>query len=286
MVIRRPELEYGQRLATSTSLLNDLFQHTIDDGYAEAAARRKAAGSPASSGDKPRKSPALMLGLLILGLLLTIAALQVQQDAGVVSAERESLVEQIHTASERTAELEHEVSAAQADVVELEGRALQSASDGAALQESMLAARAVVGTAEVTGPGVVVELNNAEPGTATGSDSDPRLLTVLDYDLQQVINGLWAAGAEAVSVNGERITPTTGIRSVDDVILVNIRPIGAPYVVSAIGAAETLAQDFFDGPGGRFLTDIASQFGIQFSIESRESLTLPGGAASLEVAQP
>ena len=80
------------------SLITDLFAHPIDEGYAEEARRRPAA-SDTSPGGKATISPALILGLLALGLLLGIAALQVRQNAGVVSAERESLVERIDLAT-------------------------------------------------------------------------------------------------------------------------------------------------------------------------------------------
>ena len=87
------------------SLLNDLFQHSIDEGSAEAAARREAEGKPASSRSLPAKSPAMMAGLLMIGLLFTTAAMHVQRDAGVVSAEKTSLLEQVEQASDRSTAL-------------------------------------------------------------------------------------------------------------------------------------------------------------------------------------
>lgn len=287
MVIRDSGRRQPQRRPdASMSLLNDLFAHPVDEDYADAAARRAAAGDDSSSGSKPRTSPAMAFGLLGLGLLLTIAVLQVQQDAGVVSAERTSLVEQVHAASNRTSELESVLTALEEDVVSMQTRALQSAADMEELRSSMTTTQIAAGTSRVSGAGIVVELDDAEPGAVVDPETDPSVLTVLDIDLQQVLNGLWAAGAEAVSINGERITPITAIRSVNDVILVNMRPVGAPYLVSAIGDPQTLAQDFSDGPGGTWLRYSASNFGIRFSIEYHESLTLPGGAASLQVARP
>lgn len=268
------------------SLLNDLFQHPIDEDYAEVAARRAAAGDEASSGTRPGRSTALMLGLLGLGLLLTIAVLQVQHDAGVVSAERASLVEQVRETSERTAAMEQRVASLENDVLEIEAEALRNLDVADEVRRTLSTAQAWVGTVRVTGPGVVVELNDADPGAVVSPDCTPNLQSVLDFDLQLVINGLWAAGAEAVSVNGERITPMTAIRAVDDVILVNIRPIGPPYQVSAIGDPDSLGNDFLIGPGGNWLRQIATDCGIRFDIVTHESLTLPGGSASLQVAQP
>ena len=265
------------------SLINDLFQHPIDEGYAEAAARREAAGEPASSGALPAKSPAFLVGLLLIGLLFTTAAMHVQRDAGVVSAEKTSLIEQIDQSSERSTGLEDQVSDLEDDILEIETRAGQNMAEGEELRQLMAAAQAVVGTAPVTGPGIVVTVNNPAPG-GEFDECDPSLQVVLDYDLQQVLNGLWAVGAEAVSINDERVTPLTAMRSVNDVILVNIRPIAPPYVISAIGDPQGLAGDFLDGPGGKYLQQIFQSCGIQFTIDNRESLRLPRGAASLQVA--
>lgn len=112
------------------------------------------------------------------------------------------------------------------------------------------------------------------------------MLKVFDADLQQVVNGLWAAGAEAVGVNDERIMPTTAIRSVNDVVLVNLRPLQSPYVVTAIGEPDELSSRFLDSPAFGWLAEAKSRYGIQFEIETHESLTLPGGAPSVEVARP
>ena len=265
------------------SLINDLFQQPIDEGYAEVAARRAAAGGDASSGGRPAKSIAMMFGLLGLGLLFTVAVLQVQHDAGVVSAERASLAEQIRETSDRTSTLEKQVASLESTVLAMESEALRSLDVADELRRTMSTAQAMVGTSPVNGPGIVIEINDAEPGAVMSPDCSET--KVLDYDLQQIINGLWAVGAEAVSINGERITPLTAIRSVDDVVLVNIRPVGPPYLIRAIGDPQALEIDFVDGTGGSWLRSIYLDCGIQSTITSDSSLTLPGGSASLQVAE-
>ena len=204
------------------SLITDLFAHPIDEGYAEAARRRPAA-SDTSPGGKATISPALILGLLALGLLLGTAALQVRQDAGVVSAERESLVERIDLATAHADALERDARRARARHRRDRGRQQNSRAVGNELRDSIAVTQGATGTRAVTGPGVVVEIDNAESGDGSGSSS------VLDLDVQQVVNGLWAAGAEAVAVNGQRVTALTAIRSANDVILVNFRPLNPPY---------------------------------------------------------
>jgi uncharacterized protein YlxW (UPF0749 family) len=266
------------------SLITDLFANALDEGYAEAAARQRAAGGREPSRNRRRMSPALMAGLLGLGLLLATAALQVRADAGIVSAERESLVERIGLATGHADALEQTVADLERDILEIETRQLDNAAVNSELRESMATMRSAAGTGAVQGPGVVVEVDDAENGADGGSSG--AVTNVLDIDLQQVVNGLWAAGAEAVSINDQRVTAMTAIRSANDVILVNFRPLEPPYEVRAVGDSRTLGSRFLEGPGGQWLLDASSTAGIQFDIRNDDSLTLPAARAVLRLAQP
>ena len=80
---------------------------------------------------------------------------------------------------------------------------------------------------------------------------------VLDRDLQELVNGLWAAGAEAVSVDGQRLTARTAIRSAGEAVLVDFRPLSPPYVVR--GARATPAgssRPSSTATAGRRLADV------------------------------
>ena len=263
------------------SLISDLFANPIDEDYAEAARRRAAAGASEPTGVARKASPALILGLLALGLLLGIAALQVRQNAGMISAERESLVDRIRTATSEVDELESELAEVERDIVEIEASQLDSQAMSGALRESIEVTQGITGTRSVTGPGIVVEINNAD-----GDRGPEPQASVLDLDIQQVVNGLWAAGAEAVAVNGQRVTALTAIRSANDVILVNFRPLNPPYEVSAIGDARTLGSRFLEGSGGAWLLAAGSTAGIRFDVRNEQSLTLPAASAALRLAEP
>jgi uncharacterized protein YlxW (UPF0749 family) len=265
----------------SMSLISDLFANPIDEDYAEAARRRAATSTSDSGGSTTRKvSPTLMLGLLALGLLLGIAALQVRQNAGVISAERESLVDRIRTATTEADQLERDLTDLESAIVEIEAGRLDSRVMSDALRESIAVTQGIAGTRSVTGPGIVVEIN------ADGDGGPEPQESVLDLDIQQVVNGLWAAGAEAVAVNGQRVTGLTAIRSANNVILVNFRPLNPPYEVSAIGDARTLGSRFLEGPGGAWLLAAGSTAGIRFDVRNEQSLTLPAASAALRLAEP
>jgi uncharacterized protein YlxW (UPF0749 family) len=258
-------------------IINDLFRNPLDPGY-ENAAKRRGPDSETSA----RVPFGLLIGLGLLGLLLTIAALQVPQDADLVSAERSALIDRIMTESERTAELEQTISEMQEENAAAQDRALASVLVGEDVSETMLRIQAALGLGRVSGLGVIIELRDADPGADGTLDAVEH---VLDKDLAMVVNGLWASGAEAISINDERITPLSAIRRVDDVILVNYRPIAPPYEVRAIGDPRTLGPDFAGGSGGAWLRTANAQGGIRYEISNSESLTLPSGSAPLDYAE-
>jgi uncharacterized protein YlxW (UPF0749 family) len=102
---------------------------------------------------------------------------------------------------------------------------------------------------------------------------------VLDLDLQELVNGLWAAGAEAVSINDLRLTARTAIRSAGEAILVDYRPLSPPYVVRAIGDPRALEPTFADSAEGRRLSTYTTLYGLRYDLRSAGDLHLPAGSA-------
>ncbi|MGQ9782491.1 MAG: DUF881 domain-containing protein [Armatimonadota bacterium] len=116
----------------------------------------------------------------------------------------------------------------------------------AALQEMKLLA----GVVAVRGPGLVVTLMDSPMAKANQvSPDNVEDYIVHDYDIRAVVNELFAAGAEAISVNGQRLIATSSIRCVGPVILVNAVRVAPPYVIKAIGKPDVL-QRALDMPGG------------------------------------
>ena len=90
-----------------------------------------------------------------------------------------------------------------------------------------------------------------------------------------VVNALWAAGAEAVSVNGQRVGPGTFIRTAGPTILVNITPVASPYSVAAIGDANAMSVALVRGATGDYLSSAQSVNGITVRTETASGLAMP-----------
>src|SRR3954452_16911851 len=265
------------RRDSSMSLLTDLMQNSLDPGYADAAARRRA-------GEVRRRSPLLLLvGLAAVGLLFATAAAQTHGRASSAAQDRDVLAGEVtarSAANDRfAASLERQrerVSAARQDTLRL-------TAEGQRLARTLSTSQAATGTGAVRGPALVVTLDDAPaPDPVAGADVDPRSNDdtngrVTDRDLQTVVNEVWGAGAEAVTVNGQRLTSLSAIRSAGDAVLVDFRPLTPPYEITGIGDPSKVRTRFTEGFGGSYL-EALKDYGITYSLATRESVRLPASA--------
>ncbi|MEV7451038.1 DUF881 domain-containing protein [Streptomyces nigra] len=272
----------------SMSLLTNVMDHSLDDGYAEAAARKQAAGE----GGLPKTLRAklgLAVGLVLAALVVTVGAAQARVAAPVVAKEREELVDRVEKETQAADELEETVDKLRADVNARQREALKSGGHG----ERADLVSVLSGAVEVRGPGVKLVVDDAkEAGSAAGGDargssgfSDTG--RVRDRDMQRVVNGLWESGAEAVSINGQRLTALSAIRAAGDAILVDNRPLVPPYTVLAVGDGERLSRAFQDSADGLYLNALQENFGIRTNISAQEDLRLPAAPSVIvRTAQP
>ncbi len=270
----RPAL--WRRPDASMSLLTEVVNHPLDAGYAEAAerkARQAEQGTPSRRRGLGRTA-ALVSVAVALGLLTTGAVVVLRTPQPSATKAREVLVEQI---TERGAEVDR-LREANADVGQ-EIASLQEAAlaqEGTDVLERLAADSLSAGLTPVTGPGLRVTLRDADV-VDPEKDPDSR---VQDIDLQIIVNGLWAAGAEAVAVNGQRLTATTAIRSAGDAILVDVVPLIGPYVVEAVGDPQGLQTGLARTSAGQLLGMLQSTYGIPTAVSAQQKLSLDGAAAA------
>ncbi|CQR65167.1 DUF881 domain-containing protein [Streptomyces leeuwenhoekii] len=257
------------------SLLTNVMDHSLDDGYAEAAARRKADGT----GGMPKTLRAklgLAAGLVLAALLVTVGAAQARVEAPVVAKEREELIDRIDRETEAADKLEASVDELRDDVSARQREALEQSGEGG---EPHLAG-VLAGAVEVHGPGVKLVVNDAEDvgggdGQARGTSGFSDTGRVRDRDMQRVVNGLWASGAEAIAINGQRLTALSAIRAAGDAILVDNKPLVPPYTVLAVGDGKRLSTRFQDSLDGLYLHALQENYGIRTGISVEEELRIP-----------
>ena len=276
------------------SLLVDMMANTLDEAYAE---RARSSGSGAgvppdpSSHRTSRRRLGPVAGLLAVGLLTGTAVAQVRARQTGTSDVRSGLAQEVRDRTARSDELAARAAELRDEVAALQEQALGVDAAGRSAARRLEDLGAASATTAVRGPGLVVTLDDAPAGD--GAAPDPlRGGTVpegrvSDRDLQDVVNGLWAAGAEAVAVNGQRLTALTAIRSAGESVLVDLRPLSPPYVVEAVGDPADLEVGFAAGPSGRRLSTLTSLYGIVFDVRRADALTLPGSRTpELSAATP
>lgn len=236
--------------AASMSLLNSLLANPLDAGYEHFHADR---GS----------RPASVIGTIgvfavavALGFASIVATSSLRAPASDVKSDLKA------QASERTDTVE----ALNNDVQSL-GRAIEQYSSTGPTAASNPAQDLVTATTSVVGPGITVTLTDrGGPGKGSGA--------VRDQDLAMVVNALWAAGADAVSINGQRVGPDTFVRTAGSVILVNVTPVSSPYEVSAIGDANALSVALVRGATGDYLSAAQSVTGMTVSSKVSDHLQM------------
>jgi uncharacterized protein YlxW (UPF0749 family) len=178
---------------------------------------------------------------------------------------------------------QHELDALRARVESARDSALSASDRGAALQSEIQQLEILAGGVAVEGAGVEVTLDNAKDVSNPDSAS---LGTIYDRDIQAVVDALFASGAEAIAVNGQRLTTRTAIREAGQAILVDYRPLSPPYVIDAIGPSN-LKQAFMRTQTGTLYQNWKQVYGLGFAVADRSRLTLPSAADQVvHYAQP
>lgn len=245
-------------------LLDYITAHSLDEDYAHVAER--AGENKPKQQVRPGLAALIVMGLF--GVLVTTAAVQTARNAEEESGGRESLVTQVKA---RTAQLDARRARATNLRQEIEGLQtlyLETTSQGRLLSARLDRLGTSTGAVPVTGPGVKVVVDDA-PGAVGPVEQ------VLDEDLQKLVNALWASGAEAISINGQRLSNLSAIRSAGQAITVNFVSLSRPYTVLAVGNPDTMPARFVETEHGRDWLDLHAVNRLQFTMTEEESLRLP-----------
>lgn len=223
----------------------------------------------------------LVVGFVALGFL-TVVILRDPPPADPTTdvPERARLADLIERESSRTERLRAETSVLRDAVDDVQS----GAADVSDVRDRVDAARARAGLSPVRGDGIVVTLRDSSLQRApSGNRND---LLIHSGDVHAVVNGLWAAGAEAVSVNGERVVATSALLCVGNTLLINGTVHSPPYVFTAIGPPDLLEERFEADELVRRLRRDAEAFQLGFDVEKAPDLEAPAfeGAVIVEHA--
>ena len=246
----------GMRPDASMSLLSDLASEAMEPEYLTTTS--------------PRHSRLVTsLALLLVAALLALAAMSTTRSRSEMAAEKEDLLSRIAAERQHRDDLTAKASELDAENRQLRQETVADPSVRADLQETELAAGAVA----VSGPGVRARGSDAEK-TADGSR------VIYDSDLTRLVNGMWQAGAEAVAINGHRITTLTPIRSAGSAITVDYVSLSPPYVLEAIGDPARMQARFARTPAAVWWQYLHDNYGIAYELQTvNGDLKLPADPA-------
>ena len=198
------------------------------------------------------------------GDLSTVVS-QATEEADALRAQRNELAQEVEALTD---ELSHTgVSAAQKRVDEL---------------------RVPAGLAAMSGPGLTVELDDAPAETIESSGVEPDFLVVHQQDIQAVANAMWAGGAEAMTIQGQRVISTTGIKCIGNTVVLHGIPYSPPYVITAVGDPASMLTAINESPYIDIYLDYAETYDLGWDVLPHSRVELPAyeGSLELEYARP
>lgn len=261
------------------SLLRQLLSEHLDPGYAAAAEARASASAPPS---RAARRLWQALAALLIAAVFAVAVAQARSTAPGVSEAQHVLAGSVRSAEAGTDELVSRRDTLAAEVDDIQRRQLADDAEGQQLLTELDQLNLPAGSTPMIGPGITVSVTDPGVSRDLTDVSKERVpgsrQVILDRDLQLVVNSLWAAGAEAVAVDGIRVGPNVTIRQAGGAILVDNHPIASPYEIVALGPQNTLRDGFDRSPALVRLRLLEASYGVGVTVSAGDGLTVPTGA--------
>lgn len=243
---------------TTIGLLEGIAENALDDDYYEVRLSNSAPGGGS-------RTITTAIGLALFALLVTIASVQTRTDRPAEQVERNTLVANIQTRKSTIDKKSAEATKLSDDVAKLQ--ALSSRIDPV-----FQALRVTTADAAASGSGVIITADNSSRDTSGGR--------VTDTDLQLLVNGLWYAGAEAISINGSRLGTLSAIRRAGQAITVNFTSLTAPYTISVLGDSQSLTDRLAENSGGQYWAQRVKKAGLRFDVQSASRIVVPAAPSN------
>ena len=211
---------------------------------------------------------AIVCFVLFFTITLQYKSVTKNSTAGISEAKRVQEIEvQLINAKGEIINLKKENMALSSDIDVYRQEAANEDSGSAALKAELEKMQLTAGLTDVEGPGIEISLADSVKVSSGNDDTS----IIHDSDLRDVVNELFGAGAEAVSINSERIVSNTAIRCVGSTVMINDKRISSPFVIKAIGDISSL-----DGAvnirGG--VLDVLKLYGIQANVTKSSNIKI------------
>jgi uncharacterized protein YlxW (UPF0749 family) len=249
----------------TTPLLALITTRSMDEDYAHVADRKAERGGGSSGSSRRGWTTLAVVGAF--GLLVAVAGVQTSRDADVQELGRATLISQIDAGRDEVADLQREIGSLSDARLAAEERNETLAVQSDDLETRVRRLEVGTGFVPVRGEGVRITVTN--PQSEDPNDE------VRDEDLATLVDGLWEAGAEAIAINGVRLTALAGIRNTGRAIHVNSQPLTPPYVVEAIGDNATLQARLLETSQGQAWFGLVNGLGFGYEAENVNMVRLP-----------
>ncbi len=225
--------------------------------------------------------------LLILVFAMTWQIKGVRKNNAVqsqISNRIETLQQDYKAELEKNEKLLQQIAELQTDLVKYREQVTESGGAAKILKEELSRAETIAGLTDVSGSGVVITLKDGSGQTMGNITYDDGYGIVHDSYILTILNELRAAGAEALSLNNERILATSEIRCVGPTVSVNNTKQAAPFEIKAIGNPDTL-ENALRMPGGA--VEQSAFYGVDITIKRSNKLLIKKytGASTFKYAQ-
>lgn len=222
-----------------------------------------------------KKLISLLLGtmclLLTLGICIQIKTIDAMSNKSITKTATENeLRDSVLREKEKYDNTYSKVEKLEKELAKLREKAAENSAQSQELQDNLKKYNNLLGYTELKGKGITITLKDGSSETLNQKMAMDYI--VHDGDIVQVINALRNAGAEAISVNGQRIVNTSGVKCIGNVVTVNDQRIGTPFNISAIGSPEML-YGALNIPGGYI--SILKRAGVEVEMQKENNIIIP-----------
>ncbi len=222
---------------------------------------------------RPQRAVSIAAALAVIGFVGYAQWNGSPERVQFATSVQQVLAGQVVELEQEQQDLRNQIEAADASVLEFQDATTTSSSALAEVNRQLEEARLSVGLAALRGPGAIVEISDSKRVVPAGEN--PANYIVLVDDLRDIVAALWAEGAEAIAINGERLVATSSIYGVGASVLVNTAFLSPPFRIEAIGSEGLLDRFATDSAFVGRVAHRIDAFGLEFARQSADSLDLP-----------